>query len=202
MIPIALFKSLIGLWLNLSDKSVASLNSKSSSCSSLTFAFTGLGAGTYNVFVKNGDNSCLTAYPTNPVILTVPNAPSITNVAFVDPTDCGVLDGSITVTASGGTGPLQYSKDGGTNWETNNGLFTGLDASQNPYQIMVRNANQSCEVTGQLVNLTDKVAPTIAGASAPGPHWRGETQYYRRRHKSLYWSGTEPRCQRPQCRRA
>ena len=80
-----------------------------------------------------------------------------------------MLDGTITVTATGGTAPLEYSKDGGSNWIANNGQFAGLDASDNPYEIMVRNAGGTCEVTGSIVNLTDKVAPTISTVASTNP---------------------------------
>ena len=127
--------------------------------------FSSLGAGTYNVIVRYTDVTCVVAYASNPVILTVPNAPTITNVASTDPTNCGSTDGTITVTASGGTAPLEYSINGGTSWFANGGSFTGLDASNNPYQIMVRNADNTCEVTGSIVNLTDPVAPTISATA-------------------------------------
>ena len=52
--------------------------------------FANLGAGTYNVYVENGDGSCLTPFASNAVILNVPSAPSITDVTSTDPTDCGV----------------------------------------------------------------------------------------------------------------
>ena len=131
--------------------------------------FTGLGAGTYDVFVRNTDGSCNTAYVGNSITLTIPNSPTITNVASTDPTDCNVADGTITVTASGGIAPLEYSIDGGTNWTANGGIFTGLDASNNPYQIMVRNADNTCEFTGSIVTLTDPVLPTISNVASTNP---------------------------------
>ena len=54
-------------------------------------------------------------------------APIISAVTAANPTDCGVIDGSITITASGG-GPLQYSIDGGTTWQASDN-FTGLQAA-------------------------------------------------------------------------
>ena len=59
----------------------------------------------------------------------------ITNVASSNPTDCNVIDGAITITATG-TGSLQYSIDGGTNWQLNN-TFSGLAAGT--YNVFVRN---------------------------------------------------------------
>ena len=82
-----------------------------------------LAAGTYNVTFVMIDGTCEVAYTSNPVVLTAPNAPSITNVASTDPTDCGIADGTITITATGGLAPLEYSIDGGTTWQASN-VFT------------------------------------------------------------------------------
>ena len=131
--------------------------------------FTGLGAGTYNIITRNIDGSCTTPYLNNPVVLSIPNAPTITNVSSTNPTDCGVADGTITITAQGGTSPLEYSIDGGSNWIANGGVFTTLDASTNSHQIMVRNAGGSCEVTGPIIDLTNKVAPAITNVTSTNP---------------------------------
>ncbi|NJN77265.1 MAG: hypothetical protein HC803_02175, partial [Saprospiraceae bacterium] len=130
-------------------------------------SFTGLAIGTYNVFVRNTNGTCQTANPTNPVILSVPNAPSITSVNATNPTDCGLTDGTITITATGGTAPLEYSIDGGANWVANGGTFTALAGGT--YNTMVRNAGGSCQVTGQIVTLTNKVAPVITNVSRTNP---------------------------------
>ena len=58
----------------------------------------------------------------------------------------GGSTGQITVTASGGTNNLRYSKDGGTNWQTSS-IFTGLTAGT--YPILVKDIN----------GLTDCIAP-------------------------------------------
>ena len=127
--------------------------------------FTSLAAGTYNIIVRNTGNTCVVPYTSNPVILTAPNAPSITNVVSTNPTDCGVADGTITITTQGGNGPLQYSIDGGTNWQTS-GNFTGLDGDT--YEIRVSNAGASnpCTVTYPDVTLIDKIAPVIASVAS------------------------------------
>ena len=129
--------------------------------------FSNLSAGTYNVYVKNGDGSCEIPYGSNSVILTIPSAPSVTNVAFTDPTNCGVVDGTITVTATGGSGSYQYSIDSGTTYLANGGAFTNLAGGT--YCIFVKNADGTCIVTGQCVTLTDKVAPVIASVASTNP---------------------------------
>ena len=132
-----------------------------------TGTFSSLAPGTYNVFIRNGDESCLTAYPSNSVILTAPNAPSITNVSETDPTDCSATDGTITITASGGVGALKYSIDSGSTYLTNNGQFSGL--SGGTYEILVSNNDGSCVVSFPNVILTDKIAPSITTISNTDP---------------------------------
>ncbi|NJN77766.1 MAG: hypothetical protein HC803_05075, partial [Saprospiraceae bacterium] len=127
--------------------------------------FTGLGAGVFNVFVRNNDGSCLFASANNPIILTAPNGPTITNVASTNPTDCNFSDGSITITANG-AGGLQYSIDGGTTWQLTN-TFTGLAGGS--YQITVANDDTTCLTTGPVRVIEDKVAPVISLVTTSNP---------------------------------
>jgi hypothetical protein len=106
--------------------------------------FDNLQAGTYNVFVRNCTGTCTVAYTNNPVILDAPNAPTVTATSSTDPTDCGVADGTITVTATG-SGSLQYKLDGVTGWQNNN-VFSGLSGAT--YTVLVRNTGGTCEVQG------------------------------------------------------
>jgi len=59
-------------------------------------------------------------------------------------------DGKITVTASGGTTPYQYSIDNGANFQAGN-VFSGLAAGT--YQIVVRDAN-GCTTVAQAISIT------------------------------------------------
>ena len=130
--------------------------------------FNGLGAGSYNVAVRNTSGTCMILDAGNPVILTSPNAPAITSVNSTEPTDCGTDDGTITITATGGTAPLEYSINGGTSWQSSN-IFTGLGGGN--YTPIVRNVGPptSCEVAGQTVTLTDKVQPSITSVTSNNP---------------------------------
>jgi hypothetical protein len=130
-------------------------------------SFTALAAGTYNVAVRNNNGTCLVYDTGNPVVLEAPNAPSITNIASTNPSNCGLTDGTITVSATGGSGSYEYSKDGGLTWGNTTGLFTGLAGGS--YPIKVRNAGGTCTVTGATIVLTDKVAPTIATVTPTNP---------------------------------
>ena len=129
--------------------------------------FTGLAAGSYNIAVRNVDGTCIVLDVNNPTILTAPSSPSITNAAFTNPTDCNLADGTITVTATGGSGSLVYSINGGA-WQPSN-IFTGLTGGS--YDIAVANAGSpvTCVVNGQTVVLEDKVAPTIGTVTESDP---------------------------------
>lgn len=70
---------------------------------------------------------------------------------------CGNPDGEITLTASNGVAPYQYSIDGGTTFPNTTGLFTGLLAAT--YDIVVED-NLGCQTTG-VVNIVDQGAPVI-----------------------------------------
>lgn len=93
--------------------------------------FTGLTPGTYIVYVKDANN-CIRTLP-GVVVLDLP-APALS--LSTSPATCGQNDGTITATATGGTGVLTYSIDGITYQASN--IFTGLAAG--PYTIRVKDA--------------------------------------------------------------
>lgn len=78
--------------------------------------------------------------------------PSITSVAAVNPTCNGSTNGTITVTATGGNGALQYSNNAGATWQASN-VFSNLGAGF--YNIWVKDAS-GCVViySGNSVVLT------------------------------------------------
>jgi gliding motility-associated-like protein len=94
--------------------------------------------GTYTINVKDQFGCQAT-----PVTVTInPNpVPTIANINVVD-TDCGLTNGEITVTATGGSTPYMYSIDGVTFISMN--MFTSLGAGT--YTVTVRGAN-GCEVS-------------------------------------------------------
>lgn len=92
----------------------------------------GVPAGIYTIWVKDATGLIL-LYT---VAVTEKCSPILSLSSVVQPANCG-LNGIITVTASGGISPYQYSIDG-INYQTNN-QFTGL-ASGN-YTITVKDAN-------------------------------------------------------------
>ncbi|GAP45267.1 protein containing SprB repeat, partial [Lentimicrobium saccharophilum] len=96
--------------------------------------FTGLTPGTYNIVVRDAA-LCETFWP-DEVIINNTGGAEITDVISTD-ANCGSNDGTITITATGGTTPLEYSIDGGLSWSAVN-VFTGL--LPGTYSIVVRDA--------------------------------------------------------------
>lgn len=73
--------------------------------------FTGLVANNYNIVVRD-DSACTNPYVGNPVVITEPTD-VIHTTSFIDASCSNVFDGQISITASGGTPPYQYSLNGG-----------------------------------------------------------------------------------------
>lgn len=109
---------------------------------------TGLGAGTFTVWVRDA-NLCKKS-----VTVTLIDLAGPTMTAVATPTTCGLFDGTITATATGGTVPLLYSIDGIT-FDTSP-IFTGLGSGN--YTITVSDAN-SCSSSFD-ATITSPGAPT------------------------------------------
>lgn len=109
-------------------------------------AFINLAAGNYTVRITDANNC---TYDVANIILSQPSAalalgtPNKTNIACY-----GDNTGSISVSASGGTGPYTYSISPGTAIN-NDGNFTGLTAGG--YAITVTDANNCTTSTGSIV---------------------------------------------------
>ena len=99
--------------------------------------FTGLAAGSYNVFVKDAGNCVVN----RTVALTAPSGLAAT-AAINDETACKANDGTITVSVTGGTAPYKYYLNGTLNPAGN--VFGAL--LPNTYTIRVTDAN-NCEFT-------------------------------------------------------
>jgi gliding motility-associated-like protein len=86
--------------------------------------FTGISAGTYNVFVKD-DSSCAVAYSQNPVRITQTAVP-LSATSITTPVGCnGDSNGTINLLASGGAGGYLYSWSSGQNTQIISGLGAG-----------------------------------------------------------------------------
>jgi len=95
--------------------------------------FNGLAAGTYNIVVQD-QNSCTAS---GSQVVTNEASPQISLVSGTDPLCNGNADGTINVTASGGTGALSYSINGGV--PQAGASFTNLTAGT--YTVTVEDAN-------------------------------------------------------------
>lgn len=98
--------------------------------------FTGIAAGSYIVKVKDV-NDCETTWASNPVVITQPAEIVIGDVIEESISCSGLTDGKITVTASGGTGTLEYSING-TDYQASN-VFENL--AKNTYNVFVKDEN-------------------------------------------------------------
>ena len=105
-------------------------------------AFTGLDPATYTVKVTDNNNCAATYTPSQTVVLTQPNAITVSSIASTNITCNGAKDGTITITATGG-GTLKYSIDNGANYQSSN-AFTGLDPAS--YTVKVTD-NNNCAAT-------------------------------------------------------
>lgn len=98
--------------------------------------FTNVAPGTYTLYVKD-INNCIKTLP-----VTVLDLPGPAVTAASSPASCGLSDGTITATATSGTGALQYSINGVT-FQTSN-IF--LNLASGPYTVTVRDA-RNCTST-------------------------------------------------------
>jgi gliding motility-associated-like protein len=125
--------------------------------------FNGLSAGSYMIVVEDG-NGCQTFAGT--VNVNQPGAINISSTSVNE--NCGAGDGSITITASGGVGALQYSIDGGSTFQST-GLFNGLAASG--YNIVVEDAN-GCQNTATQ-SVSSNGGPNVSNVSSADPTCNG-----------------------------
>lgn len=87
--------------------------------------------------------------------------PEITNIVTTisNPSQCGVSDGQISISATHPSGTsLEASLDGGATWKAEPLVFTGLGAGS--YPVQVRYAGGECPVSGTSVNLNEPTPPS------------------------------------------
>jgi gliding motility-associated-like protein len=120
--------------------------------------FTGLAAGPQVITVRDGANCTNTVNAT----LTTPNAPTVTVTSQTNP-GCGQNNGTITVSATGGSTPYQYSINGGA--LQSGATFTALGAGA--FTITVQDgAGCSANIS---TSLSNPGAPTLTVASQTNP---------------------------------
>ncbi len=125
--------------------------------------FTGLSAGTYTVFAMDGSgcagniNATISAN-TYTLTVTVSNTPE----------NCGGSDGTITVSASGGSPAYQYSINGGSSFQ-GTGSFTSV--SSGTYSIVVED-QYGCSGTAS-TTVSNTGGPTLSGTTNVNPGCAG-----------------------------
>ena len=113
-------------------------------------SFSPLAAGTYNVVVKD-DEGCST---TSSFIITEPS-PVVLSASSLN-ARCGLINGSITMNASGGTTPFVYSIDGGVTFDSSN-VFDGLTAGN--YKVVAKDVNGCIEAA--IITINEAPGPRI-----------------------------------------
>ncbi|KKM64592.1 hypothetical protein LCGC14_1499850, partial [marine sediment metagenome] len=122
----------------------------------------GLGAGSHDVWIMDTNNceyNVGTSIIIEPAVITA--TASVTSNYFGQDVTCvSATNGIITVIAGGGTGALQYSKDGGTTWQVTP-VFSGLGAGT--YDFEVKDVND-CGTTVSGILVSDP--PALTGSAA------------------------------------
>ena len=114
---------------------------------------TGISPGEYNLTITDG-NSCIVSY-TPMATITEPDLLQMT-LEKTDVVCNGLGNGTITVSASGGTPPYEYSRNGITYQASN----TFINLSKNTYTVYVRDKN-SCIISDVItINEPDKLLVT------------------------------------------
>ncbi|MEO9796534.1 MAG: LamG-like jellyroll fold domain-containing protein, partial [Crocinitomicaceae bacterium] len=114
----------------------------------------GIGAGTYNLIVTDANGCTATTSST----ISEPTAVTVDAIVGTDPSACGVTDGSIALTVSGGSGlyAFDWDNDGTGDFddvEDLSGIGSGI------YNVEVQDGN-GCSATAS-VNLSDPLGPVV-----------------------------------------
>jgi gliding motility-associated-like protein len=109
-------------------------------------------AGEYEVIVTD-ENDC--ASETYPVTLSVDDTVAIETLNAINPNCLGVDNGTLEITASGGSGIYEYCADGGTNFVTTP-VISSLSAGE--YQVVVRDDN---DCTSEIMPVSLSFSDTV-----------------------------------------
>lgn len=113
-----------------------------------TFNIFNVPAGVYTILVREIGTACISSRT-----VTVTQPPAV--VAFSTPSSIATCDnniGEITITATGGTLPYQYSIDAGASWQSSN-IFGNLPSGN--YSARVKDANNCLAIFPAVVPLND-----------------------------------------------
>ena len=124
--------------------------------------------GTSVYYVTETLNGCEGA--ASSVNITINAIPNISSESSNDVTACGVTDGTINISATGGSGSYSFSIDGGLTFSNTSGSFTGLDV--NSYQVVIDDGN--CQVTGSLLTISGPGIPAAPTAGTDATYCDGD----------------------------
>jgi plastocyanin len=116
--------------------------------------FSNLSIGVYMVTVKDA-NQCT---KTIPIVVNDLGGPQISSVNATQISCFSGNDGSINVTSTGGTGNVNYSIDGGNNYQSNTS-FSNLSAGV--YHVIVKDAAQCTDITTIALQQPNKLVMNI-----------------------------------------
>ena len=122
--------------------------------------FSGLVAGNYYIAVNSGDCYAKSALIpiTDPLPLTV-----VVPINTTDVTCHGLLDGTVTLEASGGTGIIQYAITPHLDQFVNNNVFTGLAPGN--YQVIVQDQAGCFELLSITIGEPDELQAEVASVT-------------------------------------
>ncbi|MEP7237067.1 MAG: T9SS type B sorting domain-containing protein [Ferruginibacter sp.] len=124
-----------------------------------TFNIFNVPAGSYTVLARKIGNLCTSTS----TVLTITQPPVF--AAFATPAsaaNCNTADGSLSISASGGTLPYQYSLDGGFTWQPSN-IFSNLAAGN--YSVRAKDAHNCLAVFPGIVPLNDTMTLDLGADS-------------------------------------
>ena len=123
-----------------------------------TGSFSGIAEGSY--FVNVSDPNGCTEAVAGPILITNPVLITIDSEAETDVSCNAADDGTISITASGGTGSLHYTLNPGSVSQTDNGNFIGL--SPNIYSVTVSDDNTCPAAVSSNFDITEPAVLAIA----------------------------------------
>lgn len=113
--------------------------------------FDDLGGGSYEIVVRDAEGC-----ESYDQAVLEDNGELVIGTIDIDDSICDGENGTLNVSANGGTAPYQYSVDNGTNYQSGN-VFSGLPPGT--YNVVVQDANECSAL--QTVNLNSSGAPEI-----------------------------------------
>ncbi|MBK9731571.1 MAG: T9SS type A sorting domain-containing protein [Chitinophagaceae bacterium] len=124
------------------------------------YTFSGLAPGVYTIYMNVPDDGDCNDSTTVTVLSS--GGPTV-NLVKTN-TSCGLSNGSITATGSGGTAPLSYSINNGSSYQSN-GLFSNLAAGT--YTVLVKDSHVIPCLGAATITVNTSTAPSLLTSTTP-----------------------------------